>query len=369
MVVDGPFKDLGFMRGEPTANAPLLRATTLEPFEERGDELAQAVVGQLDRVFDCLEHHVPTKRAWLSVRVGLGGKPESVEVSAGPEDAVDEELQTCLQAVFEPLRVTDESASGAFAFEYFPEASKAGRLPEAQPGQKAAIRYGGACFVWIEEPPCPPNKRCYPDRWEPSMCPHRAQQDGVYLRHDLNRAAAKQGWAESTALELVDPNGQPIWRNEWTPQEAERLPKFDPNVDYGDKVHGYIVEYGDATIRIADHLGVREYDRKTGARGAAWNAPKSASQFFVDTGTFATRGKAKCKGDTDHGQFATTCGKSLLYFNGYTFAVLDAQTLVPKAVTNLDAKTSSREADGADIVAKLAAGGVKLTIRGIIYMD
>ena len=189
------------------------------------------------------------------------------------------------------------------------------------------------------------------------------------LRHDLDGDNVKDGWTTSTAVELVDAQGQPIWRTAWTAEEAGRLPRYDATSKFGDKVFGYIVEYGDTIIRVADQLGVRDYDRRTGERLRTWSAPKASSQYFVDDGSFSARGKTKCKGETDHGQFAQVCGGSLLFFDGYTFAVLDAQNLTQRAITNLDAKSTSRSADGADFVVKLAAGGTKLTVKGILYMD
>lgn len=370
MVTEGPFKDLGFMRGDPRPDKPLLRATGLEPFGERGDALAERLIDRLDTIVACFESTPPSKRAWLSLRIGLGGDPDSLEVSLGPQDAIEPDLQPCIVEAVEPLRVTDGTAQGAFSFDYYPTAAEAPHLPEPQPGQKAAVRFGGACFVWIEEPPCPPRKRCYTDRWEPSLCPHRADQDGVYLRHELVKPKGPDKWTASSGLELTDPDGQPIWTTPWTAAERARVKRFDAGANPSPRYRGYLVELGPETIRLADRLGVRDYDRRSGQRTRTWTAPADAGAgMFVDAATFTAKGKASCTGETDHGSFASVCGSRLLYFDGYSFAVLDAQTLEPKAVTNLDAKTSSTSSDGADVVFKLVAGGVRLTVRGIIYLD
>lgn len=369
MVTEGPYKDLGFMRGEPSPDAPLLRATVLEPFGEGGDALAQRVIDQLDPVFDCFEATPPVDRAWISLRIGLDGNENGLTAQVGPDDAVEPGLESCVATAVEPLRPVGPGAQGAFSFDYFPRAADAPRLPEPGPSQRAAIRFGGACFVWIEEPPCPPRKRCFPDRWEPSMCPHRADQQGVYLRHHLADEPVRGNWSESEGLELTDPHGQPIWLAPWVDGENKQIQRFDAANDPFPPYRPYLLEMEDETIRVADDLGVRTHVRQTGERSRTWAAPPSGGGLFVDSATFRVQGKATCSGKTEHGRFAAVCGPWLLYFDNYTFAILDNQTLVPKAVTNLDAKTSSSHADGADVVYKLRAGGLKLTVRGIVYMD
>jgi len=158
----------GFVR-EASPDTMLIRVDTIEPFGPGADALAQRFVDSIPQLFLCYEEHPVAGRSWLSVEVGKYGDPQSVRVHLGPGE-VDPALEACATQVLEAMCVTDESATGLFALAVFDKAADAIGLPAPMPGQRVESRYDAGCYRWIEEPPCPPRKRCEVDRWELSRC-------------------------------------------------------------------------------------------------------------------------------------------------------------------------------------------------------
>ena len=142
---------------------------TIEPFGPDADALAQGFVDVIPQIHRCYEQHPVAGRSWLGVEVGKNA-PKSIQVRLGPGE-VDPALDACASKAMQSLLVPSESSIALFTLEVFGEAADASALPPAEPGQRMEARYGAGCYRWIEEPPCPPRKRCEVDRWELCVCP------------------------------------------------------------------------------------------------------------------------------------------------------------------------------------------------------
>lgn len=163
----------GFTReGQP--DGLLIRVVTIEPFGPDAEALAQGFVEVMPQIYGCYEQHPVAGRSWLSVEVGKYGEPKSIKVHLGPGE-VDPALDACASKAMQSLHVPDEASIALFSLEVFSNAADASTLPPAEPGQRVEARYGAGCYRWIEEPPCPPRKRCEVDRWELCVC----QEAGV----------------------------------------------------------------------------------------------------------------------------------------------------------------------------------------------
>ncbi len=158
----------GFRRSD-SGDAPLLRVSVIEPAGSNAQGLAKRFVATIPAVYACYERSPSKDRAWLSVEIGHYGDPASVRVQLGPTEPT-EELRACAEEAVAELQVEDGSAHGLFSVEIYETASRAPELPTPQPDDRVELRYGAGCYRWIEEPPCPPRKRCYVDRWELCAC-------------------------------------------------------------------------------------------------------------------------------------------------------------------------------------------------------
>lgn len=158
----------GFTR-EGQTDGVLIRVSTIEPFGPDADALARGFVEVIPQIYGCYEQHPVEGRSWLSVEVGKNG-PKSIQVRLGPGE-VDPALDACAAKAMQSLLVPSESSIALFTLEVFGETADASALPPAEPGQRVEARYGAGCYRWIEEPPCPPRKRCEVDRWELCVCP------------------------------------------------------------------------------------------------------------------------------------------------------------------------------------------------------
>ncbi len=156
---------------EERRNGLLIRVDTIEPFGPDAEALALGFVESIPRIYACYEQHPVAGRSWLGVEVGKYGAPKSIRVHLGPGD-VDPQLEACAREALASLRVPDDSSIAVFGLTVFSEAADAIALPEPAPGQRVEARYGAGCYRWIEEPPCPPRKRCQADRWELCRCPN-----------------------------------------------------------------------------------------------------------------------------------------------------------------------------------------------------
>ncbi len=364
--------DEGWVRNADDPSAPLIQLVVAEDYGDRGKKGVDTIVGAADSILACWEHAVSTepRRASVNIRWRAPSEPDDdpLEINTGP--ATEVELGACVDAAVRKVVSRPEGRDFAVVtFQMFPRRD-AVVLPRADERQVVAVRAGGSCWQWVDEPPCPPKKRCYVDRWERTACGDPPMRDDVSVRFGLGTPAS--GRAPLIDLRLVGGDGAVLWLARLPSAFVNHYGRYDvaegPSVD---ATRGaYAVKFGAASITLADSGGIQVFDRRTGDRQLTWVAPERGERtLWFDDGTFSIRrGQQTCEGDAGHGAFFAECGDRSVFFDGYTLAVFSGAPLTLVASRHLGQRGNSLTGSGVAPQAALAAGGVRVSVRGTVFM-
>ncbi|MEM6994960.1 MAG: hypothetical protein AAF721_30890, partial [Myxococcota bacterium] len=102
----------------------------------------------------------------------------------------------------------------------------------------------------------------------------------------------------------------------------------------------------------------------------SWVAPERAQPtLWFDDGEYTIRrGATTCQGDARHGSWYAECGDRRVYFDGHSLAVFTVAEPRHIATRHLGQGKNRLTGHGVSPSAKLSAGGVRVEIRGNVYM-
>ena len=368
------------MRTPDDPSAPLLRWTRLDPASDDPDAVIHRLLDELEPIMGCYEDALstePGRMLTLSVYRQTRSDPtdDDLGLHVRPEDP---SFAACVRPLLErALPEITEDPHGRYAVRLFPRRAEAPRLRLPDAEDRVEQRPGGSCWTW-ETYPCAPNKRCKAAEWIRSQCHHPAERTGVALRWTLQ--PAERGRQSIVGLELVGTDDEVVWQVPLDPEDAERMGKLAREDAQRHLEHfrdrrlpgTFRVELRPSEIIVADLAGVRVMDRRSGGVVFRWAAPSPPkSKFWFDGGTYmARRGPRRCEGDARHGSFAAMCGPDLLYFDGHTFAVFEVGSkLSVRGQTSKAQRKGNAPGPGVRPTAAYRAGGYRLALEGIVYLD
>jgi hypothetical protein len=365
--------------GDPSG--PLLRLVELESADEDDPAAIRALLGVLGPMMECYERalgRTPGLALTLSIRRTPPSETDAVGLSITENTPEPSGIPACAAPILaRALPPHAHDPHGRYALRFFPRRDQAHALPQPDLDDVVIEREGGSCFT-RRTYPCKPHKMCKAADWERTRCKHPADRPGVELRWVFGPATPAGQWPR-IGIDLVGADDGLVWRAELDPEDAQRLGPLHADAarrhlaefrsELAPDVFGVILE--PTRVVVADRAGVRTHDRHTGKRGFRYAAPPPAGPpFFFDHGQLRIRGaKWHCIGGARRGAFTASCGDVRLWFDGYTLAVLDRESMSLRSETTIVADTTTRSGDAANPKISLQVEGWKVGVEGRVFLQ
>ena len=365
--------DKGWVHNVDDPRAPLIQLVVAESYGDGGAQGVETIVGAAGEILGCWEKTLATepRRASANIRVRAPSDPaeDPIEIYIGPDTEI--ELKGCIDAVVRSKvkRPADGDVS-IVTFKMFPHRDEV-ILRRAYEDRVVAVRTGGSCWQWEEEPPCPPNKRCYADRWERTECGHPTMRDSVSARFGLGTPVS--GAAPLIDIRLVGGDGSVLWVSPLPSEFVGKYGKHDSaasGTSIAAAPGAFAVKFASTRVTVADSAGLQVFDRRTGDRQLTWAAPPRGERtLWFDGGKYSMqRGSETCQGDANHGAFFAECGDRSAIFDGYTLAVFSGNPPTLVASRHVGQRGNTVSGTAVEPRAVLQAGGVRLTVQGRVFM-
>lgn len=360
-----------------SAQAARLDVTHADDWGAGGPALQEAIADCAGPLLACGEARFaqpnPPDRVTFHVdlRSGQGEHHDPLGVDIRPRE--EAALRRCLDAALRsrlPRPADDEGAVASFVL-IAPGGER--RVGGPFEDRLVSVHFGGACWQWEQEPPCPPNKRCHASKFVRTSCGEPTQREDVTLHFGLGPPQGDR--AAPSDVRLLGGDGTVLWLTALPGPLAERYgPRFvvgEASVALHASDVAFGVRYGVDQIVIADGTGVHSFDRRRGTLLASWTAPVPPRKMWFDGGEYklARKGVTECEGDAGQGAFFRPCRDGWLFFDGFTAAYLAGDPLSLRAATDLDASKSLVSGDAVSPRARLRLDKRVLTIRGQVFME
>lgn len=374
------FTEAGWTRDPDDPGAALLRFTLVRPGDSSDPKPLRPLLDVLEPLMACYEVEParPTDRGLaIHLRRDDEAHPTPDGFTLTVHAPAPDGLAACMTPVLrDALPPATQDHGAVYELSFYPRRELAPRLPQPQPDEEVLTREGGSC--WLRETyPCKPHKRCMAPRWIRSRCRPPTDREGVVLRWALGPADAEQQHPR-TGLSLVSVGGEVLWTSPLTEAVAQRLGPVHhsalaaPRPDARAPLGALWIELRPHWVLLADRAGVRAHERRTGRERFTMIADaRGPEAMFFDTGTYKLRGHGHhCKGRAKHGALAVRCDELLVYFDGFTMAVIELEPpMKVVARSNLAASSSTyRRGHVIRPGAMLRDRGYTLNIEGLVFL-